>query len=86
MTLADEVGAALAKRGATVVYGGGGVGLMGAVAGAALREGGQVVGVIPHALTRQESAKVEVTNSSTEKPTEKAAFRINQETRPPNFG
>jgi uncharacterized protein (TIGR00730 family) len=38
------------------VYGGGGVGLMGAVADAALRAGGQVIGVIPQALVDKEVA------------------------------
>ncbi len=39
-----------------LVYGGGQVGLMGALADAALEEGGEVVGVIPEALTAREVA------------------------------
>jgi len=44
---ARETGAALARRGLTLVYGGGRTGLMGAVADGALAAGGQVIGVIP---------------------------------------
>ena len=51
---AQRMGATLAKRGIGLVYGGGRVGLMGAVADAVLEEGGQVVGVIPEALVARE--------------------------------
>ncbi len=47
---AREAGAEVARRGMTLVYGGGKVGLMGAVADAALEAGGEVVSVIPEAL------------------------------------
>jgi uncharacterized protein (TIGR00730 family) len=47
---AEELGASLARRGIRLVYGGGKVGLMGAVADAALAAGGEVVGVIPQHL------------------------------------
>ena len=40
----------------TLVYGGGRVGLMGVVAGAALAAGGRVIGVIPEALATRELA------------------------------
>lgn len=53
---ARTVGAALAQRGITVVYGGGRLGLMGAVADSALAAGGQVIGVIPEALRDAEVA------------------------------
>jgi len=53
---AREVGAALAQRGIGVVYGGGRLGLMGAVANAALEAGGEVIGVIPEALAGSEVA------------------------------
>src|SRR3712207_5366826 len=53
-TAAEELGRALAGRGIVVVYGGGHVGLMGAVADAALAAGGEVVGVIPQALVDRE--------------------------------
>ena len=50
------VGAGLAERGIGVVYGGGRLGLMGAVADAALAAGGEVIGVIPEALVGSEVA------------------------------
>lgn len=53
---AREVGAALAARGIGVVYGGGRLGLMGAVADAALAAGGEVIGIIPKALVDLEVA------------------------------
>ncbi len=53
---ARAVGTALAGRGLGLVYGGGRVGLMGAVADAALAGGGSVVGVIPQELVDRELA------------------------------
>ena len=53
---AEALGLAIAARGATLVYGGASVGLMGAGADAALSAGGTVVGVIPRALMRKEVA------------------------------
>ncbi len=47
---AVAVGRTLAEQGIGLVYGGGGVGLMGVVADAALAAGGEVIGVIPEAL------------------------------------
>jgi uncharacterized protein (TIGR00730 family) len=51
---ARALGAAIAQRGQTLVYGGAEVGLMGMVADAALAAGGQVVGIIPQALMDKE--------------------------------
>jgi uncharacterized protein (TIGR00730 family) len=48
------MGVEVAKRGLTLVYGGGAVGLMGIIANAALEAGGKVHGVIPHALRQKE--------------------------------
>lgn len=56
MDLATEVGATLASRGIGVVYGGGRLGLMGAVANGAKDAGGEVIGVIPEALVNSEVA------------------------------
>jgi len=53
---ARQVGRSLAERGIGVVYGGGRLGLMGAVADAALEAGGEVIGVIPQALVNAEVA------------------------------
>ncbi len=50
------LGAELATRGVGVVYGGAHVGLMGAVADAALAAGGEVIGVIPRGLVEKEVA------------------------------
>ncbi len=44
---ARALGAALAQRGCTLVYGGGSTGLMGALADSVLQAGGRVIGVIP---------------------------------------
>ena len=54
--LARDTGAELARRGIGVVYGGGRLGLMGALAEGALAEGGEVIGVIPHAMVEREFA------------------------------
>ena len=51
---AEELGEELARRSVTVVYGGASVGCMGAVADAALKAGGKVIGVIPRALEDKE--------------------------------
>lgn len=53
---ARHVGETLARSGVGVVYGGGGVGLMGVVALTALATGGEVIGVIPKALHDREVA------------------------------
>lgn len=53
---AGALGAALAQRNTTLVYGGARVGVMGVLADAALRGGGRVVGVIPHGLVSKEIA------------------------------
>jgi uncharacterized protein (TIGR00730 family) len=53
---ASVVGETLARRGIHVVYGGSRVGLMGAVADAALAAGGRVTGVIPSTLVEREVA------------------------------
>jgi uncharacterized protein (TIGR00730 family) len=58
---AEALGRELAARGLGVVYGGGDVGLMGAVADAALASGGEVVGVIPEHLVRAEVAHLTLT-------------------------
>ena len=55
-TAARALGAGLAGAGARLVYGGASVGLMGALADAALGAGGEVVGVIPQSLVDREVA------------------------------
>lgn len=56
MEAARTVGRTLAERGIGVVYGGGRLGLMGAVADSALAMGGEVIGIIPEALVNAEVA------------------------------
>ena len=63
VALAREVGATLAKRGIGVVYGGGRLGLMGALASGALAAGGEVIGVIPEALAGTDGRGGEVANT-----------------------
>lgn len=53
-TGATAMGVEVARRGLTLVYGGGAVGLMGIIANAALEAGGKVHGVIPRALREKE--------------------------------
>lgn len=56
MDEAIRCGTEIARAGLTLVYGGGKVGLMGAVADAALAAGGRVIGVMPEDLVNQEIA------------------------------
>lgn len=51
---AIRLGAILAKAGVRLIFGGGRIGLMGMLADSALREGGEVVGIIPEFLDRIE--------------------------------
>ena len=53
--IAVQLGELLAREGITLVYGGGGVGLMGLVANAALKGGGRVTGIIPQFLLQREA-------------------------------
>jgi hypothetical protein len=56
----SQLASLLAAEGIGVVYGGGGVGLMGALADAVLAEGGEITGVIPRALMDREIAHRDV--------------------------
>jgi uncharacterized protein (TIGR00730 family) len=53
--VAVRLGELLASQDITLVYGGGGVGLMGLVANATLDAGGRVVGIIPEFLLQREA-------------------------------
>ena len=57
---AQTLGKSLAARGVGLVYGGGGLGLMGAVARSTIAHGGRVTGIIPEFLMAKESALEEV--------------------------
>ncbi|SOX55507.1 TIGR00730 family Rossman fold protein [Mycobacterium ahvazicum] len=56
LDLASELGEAIADRGWTLVWGGGDISAMGAVASAARARGGKTVGIIPRQLVRRELA------------------------------
>lgn len=58
---ARELGNLLARRGIELVYGGGHVGMMGALADAALAAGGRVIGIIPEHLMKPEVAHQNLT-------------------------
>src|ERR1700709_1160279 len=53
---ASALGKALAENGIRLVYGGGSIGLMGAIATSVLDHGGTVTGIIPDFLTARENA------------------------------
>jgi len=57
---AKAFGKSLAENGIRLVYGGGSIGLMGAVATSALEHGGSVTGIIPDFLTARENALTRV--------------------------
>lgn len=61
LAAANTMGRLIAERNAVLVYGGAKVGLMGAVADAALAAGGEVVGVLPEALAAKELAHTSLT-------------------------
>jgi len=54
ISAAQELGALIAKNNCRLVYGGGNIGLMGAVADSVMAHGGEVIGVIPEFLLDQE--------------------------------
>ena len=60
MKAAHDLGALVAASNRTLVYGGGGIGLMGEAARAALKANGRVIGVIPSHLNTRERAFREV--------------------------
>ena len=65
MRAAEALGRGLAERGMSLVYGGGNVGMMGAMADAALAAGGRVVGVIPRFLEEREARRRDLTEQHT---------------------
>ncbi|TCK03519.1 TIGR00730 family Rossman fold protein [Marinobacterium mangrovicola] len=60
--VAFELGTAIAAQGSSLVYGGGSVGLMGAVADGVMSAGGEVTGVIPESLFKAEVAHQQLTS------------------------
>lgn len=65
MQAATALGRGLAERGMSLVYGGGNVGMMGAMADAALAAGGRVVGVIPRFLEEREVRRTDLSEQHT---------------------
>lgn len=61
--MATGLGELIARTGITLVYGGGGVGLMGLTANAALKGGGKVVGIIPTFLLKREAGHPDLTET-----------------------
>jgi uncharacterized protein (TIGR00730 family) len=59
--IAEALGRAIAGRGATLIYGAGDAGLMGATARGTLEAGGEVIGVVPGVLTAHEGTTDERT-------------------------
>ena len=59
---ATELGHIIAKMGCDIVYGGGGIGLMGKLADAALAEGARVYGIIPDFLDGLEQGHTNLTD------------------------
>ena len=57
---ARALGLAMAERGIGLVYGGGGIGMMGAVADAVIEANGEVIGVIPYSLATKERAHPDI--------------------------
>lgn len=62
-----KLGRALVERGLALVYGGGGIGLMGVLADAVLAAGGEAIGVIPQGLLLREEAHQHLTKLYTVK-------------------
>lgn len=60
ITLAEKLGRELARRDIRLVYGGGGVGLMGACARAAHESAGEVLGIMPRFLLQKEQIYTDV--------------------------
>ena len=58
---ARHMGVAVARRGARIIYGGGGTGMMGALADGALNHGGEVIGVIPEFFNTPQLAQKQLT-------------------------
>ena len=56
VALAGEVARTLARRGIGIVYGGGNIGLMGAIAEAAIAEKAEIIGIIPGSMVEAELA------------------------------
>ena len=60
MDMAIALGELLVEKEMSLVYGGGNIGLMGAIANTVLQKGGKVTGVMPHFLNKKEVGNLDV--------------------------
>lgn len=91
LAAARELGAGLAERAMTTIYGGAEIGMMGALADAAMADGGTVIGVIPQALVDREVAhrgltRLEIVNSMHERKARMASLADAFVALPGGFG
>ena len=75
---AEDLGRYLARSGIGMVYGGGKIGLMGAIADAIIDEGGEVIGVIPGLLRHEEVAHTRVERMIVTRKMSKRKVRISK--------
>lgn len=75
---AEDLGRYLARSGIGMVYGGGKIGLMGAIADAIIDEGGEVIGVIPGLLRHEEVAHARVERMIVTRKMSKRKVRISK--------
>jgi hypothetical protein len=75
---AEHLGKYLAENGIEIIYGGAKVGLMGAVADAALRNGGRVTGVLPEFLCDKEIAHEGLTSLITVETMHERKLKMNE--------
>ena len=61
--LADQIGAFLAKKQISIIYGGGKKGIMGKISNSAMDAGGEVIGVIPKILAKKEKINNKTTRT-----------------------
>ena len=75
---AEEMGIYFARKGIEMVFGGGKIGLMGAMADALIKEKGSIIGVIPGLLRHEEVEHNEVTKMIVTKSMSKRKVRISK--------
>ena len=61
--LSEEIGEFLAQNQIIIIYGGGNIGLMGKLSNAAIKKGGDIVGVIPEFLKKGENLNLNISKT-----------------------
>ena len=61
--LSEEIGEFLAQNQINIIYGGGNIGLMGKLSNAAIKKGGDIVGVIPEFLKKGENINLNISKT-----------------------